>query len=106
MVFSYGCASQIDIKDHVKNWIARPVEELKQSVKKPDSYASKIGWKETSYPLANGNSVYVEPVGENCTINWEISPRGTIINYKALGEGCKQGQDPNSFMRTLSPPPL
>ncbi|MDI6745333.1 MAG: hypothetical protein QMD07_08160 [Thermodesulfovibrionales bacterium] len=104
IVFLSGCASQIDVKSHVKTWIARPLSELKQAMKSPDSYASKIGWKETSYPLANGNSIYVEPLGEDCAINWQVSPRGTITGYKAVGSGCGQ-DDPNSFMRALTPPP-
>ena len=86
----YGCASPIYVKDHAKNWIARPLSELKQAMKSPDSYASKIGWKETTYQLANGNSVYIEPFSEDCSIHWEVSPRGTIIRYRAVGSGCEQ----------------
>lgn len=105
IVFLFACASPIYVKDHAKNWIARPLSELKQAMKSPDSYASKIGWKETTYPLANGNSVYIEPLSEDCSIHWEISPRGTIIRYRAVGSGCAREPGPDSFIRTLTPPP-
>ena len=105
IVFLYGCASPIYVNEHAKNWIARPLSELKQAMKSPDSYASKIGWKETTYQLANGNSVYIEPLSEDCSIHWEISPRGTIIRYRAVGSGCEQKPGPDSFIRTLTPPP-
>ena len=106
IVFLYGCASPIYVKDHAKNWIARPLSELKQAMKSPDSYASKIGWKETTYQLANGNSVYIEPLSGDCSIHWEISPRGTIIRYRAVGSGCAQEPvSDKSFIRTVTPPP-
>jgi len=104
IIFLSGCAAQIDVKTHAKTWIARPVSELKEEMKKPDSYATKIGWKETTYQLTNGNSVYVEPLSEDCLMNWHVSPRGTIIGYKTDGRGCA-GDDPNSFMKALTPPP-
>jgi len=106
IVFLFACTAPIYIKDYAKNWIARPLSELKQAMKSPDSYASKIGWKETTYPLANGNSVYIEPLSENCSIEWEISPRGTIIRYRAEGSGCEQeSSGAESFRRALMPPP-
>lgn len=105
IVFLYGCSSPIYVNEYAKNWIARPLTELKQAMKSPDSYASKIGWKETTYPLANGNSVYVEPLSENCSIEWEISPRGTIIRYRAVGSVCEQESGAESFRRSLMPPP-
>ncbi len=105
IVSLFACSSQIYVKDHAKNWIARPLSELKQAMKSPDSYASNIGWKETTYPLANGNSVYVEPLSEDCSIHWETSPRGTIIRYRAVGSGCEQESGADSFRRTLMPPP-
>jgi|GEM_PF-698376 len=104
IIFLHGCASQMDVKDHARNWMARPVSELKETMKSPDSYASKIGWKETTYKLASGNSVFIEPLSENCTVSWEVSQRGTIIGYKTAGKDCED-PDPNSFMKSLSPPP-
>ena len=86
----FGCASQQSLEDLSGKWIARPLSELKEEMKNPESYASKIGWKETTYPLANGNSVYVEPIRANCFVHWEISESGIIIGYQAKGSGCKQ----------------
>jgi len=88
MVFLNGCASQIAVDEHGSEWTARPVSELKQEMNSPDSYASKIGWKETTYSLANGNYVYVEPIEENCFMHWEINSGGIIIGYQAKGDGC------------------
>ncbi len=72
-------------------WIARPLSELKEAMKSPDSYASKIGWQETNYPLANGNYVFVEPLSDDCAAHWEINKGGIIIGYQAKGSGCGQG---------------
>ena len=91
----YGCASQMSLENRSRDWITRPLSELKQEMKSPDSYASKIGWKETTYPLANGNFVYVEPVSADCSVHWEINQGGIIIGYQAKGNGCKQSEGPN-----------
>ncbi len=80
----------MSVEDRSRDWITRPLSELKQEMKRPDSYASKIGWKETTYPLANGNFVYVEPVSVDCSVHWKISQSGIIIGYQAKGTGCKQ----------------
>lgn len=85
----YGCASQVKISALVHEWVARPLSELKQSMKEPDSYASKIKWKEATYPLANGNYVFVEPVGKDCNVHWEVHPNGMIVGYRAVGSGCE-----------------
>ncbi len=90
MVFLNGCASQIDADLYSNEWIARPLSELKQDMRRPDSYASKQGWKETTYSLANGNYVFVEPIAEDCFVDWEINSGGIIIGYQSRGKGCKQ----------------
>jgi hypothetical protein len=87
-----GCASQMSLENRGNEWVARPLSELKQEMKSPDSYASKIGWKETTYPLANGDYAYVEPLSADCSIHWEVNQSGIIIGYKAKGEGCKKGK--------------
>jgi len=94
-----GCATQRSLEDLSRNWIDRPLSELKQEMKSPDSYASKIGWKETTYPLANGNFVYVEPVSADCSVHWEINQTGIIIGYRAKGNDCKQSEEPNNSIR-------
>jgi hypothetical protein len=92
-----GCGSHISLEDLTRTWIGRPLSELKQEMKSPDSYSSKIGWKETTYPLANGDFVYVEPVSADCSVHWEISQSGTIIGYQAKGNGCKEGGPADSI---------
>ena len=90
VILLFGCASHRSVEDLSQEWITRPLSELQQEMKKPDSYASKIGWKETAYPLANRNYVFVEPVSENCFVHWEVNEGGIIIGYQAKGEGCKE----------------
>ena len=97
IILLYGCASQMSLEDRSRDWMAKPLSELKQEMKSPDSYASKIGWKETTYPLANGNFVYVEPVSADCSLHWEINQGGIIIGYRAKGNGCKQSEGPNNI---------
>lgn len=86
----FGCTSAKYLENHTQEWVARPLSQLKKSMNKPDSYASKIGWKETTYPLANGNYVFVEPISQGCAVHWEVSPRGTIVGFK-IEDGCKEG---------------
>jgi hypothetical protein len=101
IILLYGCASQMSLEHLGRDWITRPLSERKEEMKSPDSYASKIGWKETTYPLANGNFVYVEPVSTDCSVHWEINQSGIIIGYQAKGNGCKQGKGPdNSIIKT------
>lgn len=84
-----GCAHQVTVEDLTNEWISRPLSELKESMKQPDSYASKIGWHEKTYPLADGYYAFVEPVGPDCTIHWRINQRDIIVSYRAEGSGCK-----------------
>ena len=53
IVSLFACSSPIYVKDHAKNWIARPLSELKQAMKSPDSYASRSGGRKllTSLPM-------------------------------------------------------
>lgn len=88
MVLLNCCASHMSVADHGAEWIARPLSELKQEMSRPDSYASKSGWKETTYPLTNGNYVYVEPLIEGCFVHWEINSKGIIVGYDAKGKNC------------------
>ncbi len=90
ITFLSGCASEMSSRDLSGSWVARPLSELKQEMKRPDSYASKIGWKETTYPLANGNFVYVEPVGADCSVHWEVNQSDIIVGYQVKGNGCRQ----------------
>ena len=93
-----GCVSQIlSFKDYRKGWLGRPIEEKKQVTSREGSYASSIGWQETTYPLDNGNWVYVEPAGEHgklfgggeCFVHWEVNTEGIIIGARTEGKGCR-----------------
>jgi len=92
IILLYGCASQMSLEDLSREWITRPLAELKQEMKSPDSYASKIGWKDTTYPLPNGNFVYIQPASNDCYVHWEVNQGGTIIGYQFKGNGCKPGE--------------
>lgn len=92
IILLYGCASQMSIENRGNNWLARPLSDLKQEMQRPDSYASKIGWKETTYPLANGDFVYVEPLSSDCAIHWRVSQSNIIVSYQGKGDGCKEGE--------------
>jgi len=85
-LFAVSCLSQIvSIEDYTKNWIGKPIERKKKSTLRPESYASRIGWKEKTYQLDNGNWVYVEPDSKNCFIHWEVNPQEIIFAYKLEG---------------------
>ncbi len=97
MILLFGCASPLSLEDLSREWITRPLAELKQEMKRPDSYASKIGWQETTYPLANRNFVYVQPVSEECSVHWEVNEGGIIIGYRAKGKGCNRPAGPDTI---------
>lgn len=86
LIFS-SCISQIaSIEDYRKSWIGHPIEEWRNAGLRPESYASRIGWKEKTYQLDNGNWVYVEPDSPGCFIHWEVNPKGVIIGSKLEGK--------------------
>ncbi|HTZ16901.1 MAG TPA: hypothetical protein VMB78_00520 [Dissulfurispiraceae bacterium] len=107
-VFLFGCVSmERKVSDHCNEWISRPLSELKQAMKNPDAYASKTNWDETSYPLAKGYFVFVEPFNEDCLIHWKINPRDIIIGYFTEGKGCGSEHGPAPEVREIenvSPP--
>lgn len=83
-----GCSSQIvSLQEHTKSWVGRPVEDLKSIMSRPNSYASRIGWKERTYSLDNGNSVFVEPE-PRCLIYYEVNTMGIIVGYRTEGSQC------------------
>lgn len=87
LIFLNGCLSNIaSIEDYTKSWIGQPIERKKKPTLSPESYASRIGWKEKTYQLDNGNWVYVEPDSKNCFIHWEVNPQGIIVGYKLEGK--------------------
>lgn len=107
-VLLFGCSSvEKKVSDHGNEWISRPLSELKQAMKNPDTYASKTNWDETSYPLAKGYFIFVEPFNEDCLIHWKINPRDIIVSYFTEGKGCgsmhEAGPDVN-VIGNVSPP--
>lgn len=85
-----GCLrSQIvSLEEYTAGWIGHPVNELRTIVLQPTSYASRTGWKETTYKLGDGYWIYVEPEKKGCIIHWKIDPNGIIVGYKTEGERC------------------
>lgn len=89
VILSHGCLSQIaSLEEFVEGWKGRPLSELKEMLSRPESYPSRIGWKEKTYTLGSGNLVYIEPVRPDCYIHWEVNRQGIIVNYKTEGSRC------------------
>ena len=80
-----GCATA---EDHAQDWVGEPISDLIEAKHKPDSYASKSGWKEQKYDLKNGHWVYVSPSNEGCIIHWEVDKRGVIVGVRTEGNQC------------------
>ncbi|MGO9378834.1 MAG: hypothetical protein ACLPN1_04430 [Dissulfurispiraceae bacterium] len=102
LIFLSGCSYQVPVEDLSNEWISRPLDELKQAMKSPDSYASKIGWQEKTYPLAEGHFAYVEPISPDCSIQWSINERDIIVDYRAMGKGCKHTNAPSTSEGNMS----
>jgi hypothetical protein len=84
-----GCASQaVFIEEHGNEYVARNVDELRDYMNSPQSYASKAKWKEITYPMADGYYGFVEPIGKGCDMHWRVNQRNKIVGYEAKGEGC------------------
>jgi len=85
-----GCLSQIvSLEEGIKGTLGRPLSDLKKMVSMPESYPSRIGWKEKTYVKDNGNMVYIEPVRPDCYIYWEVNIEGIIIGYRTEGKNCE-----------------
>ena len=84
-----GCVSQIvSLKEYTQDWLGRPIAEKRQIISREGSHASNIGWRETTYPLDNGNWVYVYLYGKDCFVHLEVNPQGIIAGAKTQGKGC------------------
>lgn len=92
-----GCMSQImSLDEMTRSWIGHPIAAVKAAVERPQSYASRIGWKEETYRLASGNWVYIEPDTLGTFIHWEVNPQGIIVGYavERVGKGeTTKGKD-------------
>jgi hypothetical protein len=97
-----GCAAnQQFIEDRGEYWLARSVDDLKQDIARPDSYASKHNWPETSYPMADGYYGIVEPIEQDCAIHWKINPRHKVVGYEAKGSRCDKRTSKDEEYRNL-----
>ena len=85
-----GCsASRIPpFKDYTAQLIGTPLVDLQVADAQPGSYVSKSAAKPRTYPLENGDSVYVSPLSKDCIVYWQIDPQGMIIGYRSEGAGC------------------
>ena len=85
LFFFSGCAEP-SLKEYVSTvWTGRSVEALREADSRnsyDDAYKAKIGWKETTYKLDNGNWVYVEFIRlarKDYYIHRKVNPEGIII---------------------------
>lgn len=84
----YVLAACTTLEDRVAEWVGEPVTDYIEAMYKPDTYASKTGWKDQRYDLRNGNWVLVAPRGEGCLVHYEVDQRGVIVNYRLDGAQC------------------
>ena len=84
-----ACVSQIPtMSDYAGGWIGRSIDDYNRVLNRGKSYANQIGWQEKTYPLPNGNMVYVAPERPDCFIHWEVNKTRTIVGYKTEGARC------------------
>ncbi len=83
-----GCAQIPSPEEYGESGIGLSIEKLKAIGSRPGSYESRIGWKEVTYQLDNGNWVYVEPLSKRCLMHWEVTPKGIIVGYRIEGTRC------------------
>jgi hypothetical protein len=86
-----GCVSQIvSLKEQRKAWLGHRIEEVKEAVARTRTAGGYEGlsWEEKTYSLDNGNSVYVELIGRDCFMHWEVNPQGIIVGSRTEGKRC------------------
>ena len=74
--------------EHANPWVGQPLAQRIAFDQRPESYASRSGWKDTRYFLENGNSIYESPEKEGCIVHWEVDPKGMIVGYRSEGGKC------------------
>ncbi|RPJ58374.1 MAG: hypothetical protein EHM12_07895 [Dehalococcoidia bacterium] len=82
----HGCIPSVS--QQTRETMGHSISVVTESVSRPGSYASSIGWKEKTYKLDNGNWVYVEPDRPGCFLHWEVNSQGIIVGYKLEGNRC------------------
>jgi len=81
-----GCLGGSSLEQSAESGIGLSINVLKEIHARPNSMAAynrKIGWKETTYTLENGNWIYVTLYREarkNRYIHWEVNPEGIIVD--------------------------
>ncbi len=85
-----GCSlSQIPtLKDYGDAAIGLNISVVRDLVEGPNSYGTRVGWQEKTYPLPNGHWVYVEPDRPNCEIHYEVNGEDIIVGYTPVGSAC------------------
>jgi hypothetical protein len=77
------------LKEYGEGLIGQNVSVIRGLTESPNSYATRIGWQEKTYPLPNGYWVYVQPDRPNCEIHFEVNGEDIIVGYTPVGRGCK-----------------
>lgn len=89
-MLSGSCTTSIPPLDAwAQQSVGRPIGELRELDRSSGSYASRIGWKEKTYPLDDGRWVYVHPDRPGCEIHFEVGSDGNVVGYRAVGDGCR-----------------
>jgi hypothetical protein len=84
-----ACSTSIPgLKEWADPIIGHPIAIIRENDKRPGSYASRIGWKEKTYPLDDSRWVYVHADRPGCEIHFEVNADGNVLGYRAVGEGC------------------
>ncbi len=86
-----GCG-MVPLEEHREGGIGKSVGTFREMAAMPESYSSRIGCKETTYKLDNGNWVYVEPEPRHF-IHWEVNSQGIIIGSRVEKTSSPHGQD-------------
>lgn len=89
LMLSGGCSQIPALDDYASSHVGQNVALVRAQVAAPQSYASRVGWQEKTYGLANGHRVYVEPDRRNCEIHYEVNGEDIIVGYTAVGAGCR-----------------
>lgn len=82
----WGCVNYIPtFKEWSSGLIGAPIRPLVEATQREGSFASRMGWEDRRYTLANGNWVYVFPAGRDCIVHAEVGGDDIIVNYWTEG---------------------
>jgi hypothetical protein len=85
-----ACGSQIPtLEEYGKSALGLNIAVVRSLLERPNSYASRHGWQEKTYPLPNGHWVFVEPDRPHCEIHYEVNGEDIIVGFTPVGSGCK-----------------